>query len=128
MERTLEAIFAGADARWFPEDDERDVSFCPLSGRPPGEVVDAKGWAWIARHHEAHWFGVTIPDLALSQLVQVGTFAIARGPTGIRFKDELPTSQRLPDAPIDMLFCNEIILEICRLRQHIQRGSRAPKG
>jgi hypothetical protein len=124
-ERLLDAIFAGADGRW-DEDDERDVTICPLPDRPPAELVAPNGWSWIARSHEAYWFGATIQDMALHQLVQLGICAIERGPTPIRFKDELPTSQRLPDAPIDMLFCAEVIFELCRLTPHIRRSPVAP--
>jgi hypothetical protein len=75
-ERTINAVFAGADIHWDDEDDQRKVTFCPLPDRPPGELV-APNCTWIARSHEAHWFGATIQDLALQQLVQMGTFAVS---------------------------------------------------
>ncbi len=123
--QTIDAVFAGADVRWDDEDDQRDATSCPLPDRQPGELV-APNCTWIARSHEAHWFAATIQDPALQQLVQMGMWAVLRGPIPIRFDYEPPTSQRLPDAPIDMLFCAEVILEICRLTQHIRRSPVAP--
>jgi hypothetical protein len=125
---TAQAIFEGADIRWFPEFDERNVTSCPLPDRPPGEFVDpSNGWTWLARSHEAHWFTATIKDLALHQLVQVGKTAIEKGPVPLSsHEDELPTSTRRPDAPIDMLFCAEVIFDICHLKQRVARGLGSP--
>lgn len=126
-ERAIDAIFGGADLRWFDENDERDATVCPWPDRPPAELVEPNGATWVARWHEGYWFGATIKDLALHQLVQMGTFAIFRGPTPIRFENEFPTSHRRPDAPIDMLFCAELILDVCSLTQHIRRSHGSAK-
>lgn len=120
---TLEAVFAGEDIRWFPEDDDRDreSGYCPLPERLLGKLTESTGWTWTARQHEAYWFGATLQDLALHQLVGIGTFAIARGPTEFRFRDEPPTSKRQPDAPMDILFCAEQIHDLCLLKQRFGR-------
>jgi hypothetical protein len=63
------------------------------------------------RSHEANWLTCSLDDVALKQIVYAALFAFERHAHGSEhFPGEPHLPQRCPRAPVDLLFCAEVLI------------------
>jgi hypothetical protein len=114
----IQRYLDGADNRWFPEfDDEiRNASCCPLPTSSPwkwkrGPGLHAFSLDSLVRRHEAKWFMGWHDDVATLQIVGVALAALDRHLKGRPFPGEPRLPAGCPLAPVDLLFCAQVLLE-----------------
>ena len=107
----------GVDHRWFPEfDDEiRNASYCPLPARTPwkwkrGPNLHAFSLDMLLRRHEAKWLIGGHDDIATLQIVGVAMAGFNRHLEGKPFPGEPRLPAGCPVAPVDLLFCAQVLL------------------
>jgi hypothetical protein len=124
----------GGDHRWFPElDDEiRDATFCPLparivaTGRPSQYFFSLD---LVIRRHEAKWLVSSIDNVATIQIVGVALAAFDRHLWGKPAPEEPRLPPGCPLAPLDLLFCAEVLMDFCsqeQLLRSILNGENPP--
>jgi hypothetical protein len=111
----IQGYLNGADRRWFPEDDDeiRDALFCPLPEKAPFLATGHFAFtldSWV-RQHEARWLMGSVGDIAINQIVGVAIAALYRHYHGRPFPGEPKLPQGCPIAPLDILFCAEVLLK-----------------
>ena len=111
----IQLYLDGVDHRWFPEDDDeiRRASYCPLPTSKPWKRVPTLysfSPELLVRRHEARWLTSSNDDVATIQIVGVALAALDRHLMGKPSPDEPRLPMGCPLAPLDLLFCAEVLL------------------
>ena len=109
----IRSILAGGDLRWFPEedDDRKNASYCPLPVREPASRISLDSFTIypLVRWHEARWLTSWLGDTVSINIVGIALAAFWRHFYGRPFPPEPRQPQGCPLAPVDMLFCAEVL-------------------
>jgi hypothetical protein len=119
--RRIRMYFDGIDHRWFPEDDDEigAALYCPLPIRTPSTRITLYSFSLdtFLRRHEANWLTCWGNDVATIQIVGVALAALGRHLESREYRGEPNLPAGCPLAPMDLLFCAEVLLAFARQKE-----------